>query len=86
MTETVEVLNQETGERGRISRRLFNHPYFNRGVLVEVDRSQKPYVPGMFKSRLTEPAIDPATVEESEEDAPVEIEEPKKRSVKKKED
>ena len=82
MTDTVEVLNQETGERGRISRRLFEHPYFNQGVLVEVDASQKPYVPGMFKSRLTEPAVDPAT----EEDTPAEIEEPKKRSVKKKED
>ena len=57
----VEVLNQETGERGRIRRRLFDSPKINNGVLVEVPASQKPYVAELFKSRLTEPAIDPAT-------------------------
>ena len=66
----VEVLNQETGERGRIRRRLFDNPAINNGVLVEVDPSQKPYVTEMFKSRLTEPAVDPATVEDAEDETP----------------
>ena len=66
----VEVLNQETGERGRIRRRLFDNPAINNGVLVEVDPSQKPYAAELFKSRLTEPAVDPATVEDDEDDTP----------------
>ena len=64
MNDMVEVLNQDTGERGRIRRRLFDNPAINNGVLVEVDPSQKPYVADLFKSRLTEPAVDPATVED----------------------
>lgn len=66
----VEVLNQETGERGRIRRRLFDNPAINNGILVEVDPSQKPYAAELFKSRLTEPAVDPATVEDDEDDTP----------------
>ena len=66
----VEVLNQETGERGRIRRRLFDNPAINNGVLVEVDPSQKPYAAELFKSRLTEPAVDPATVEDDEDETP----------------
>ena len=31
----VEVLNQETGERGRIRRRLFDNPAINNGILVD---------------------------------------------------
>ena len=70
MNDMVEVLNQETGERGRIRRRLFDNPAINNGVLVEVDPSQKPYVADLFKSRLTEPAVDPATVEDDEDETP----------------
>lgn len=50
--EFVDVLNQETGERGRIRRNLFESPIFNRGILVEVDPTQKPYTKGFFKSRV----------------------------------
>lgn len=66
----VEVLNQETGERGRIRRRLFENPAINNGILVEVDPSQKPYVAELFKSRLTEPAVDPVAVEDDEDETP----------------
>ena len=66
----VEVLNQETGERGRIRRRLFDNPAINNGVLVEVDPSQKPYVTEMFKSRLTEPAVDPANDPDAPDEEP----------------
>lgn len=72
--DTVRVLNLETGKIGHISRRLFEHPVFNPGTLVEADPEQKPYVQGMFKSRLTEPAIDPATVEPTEPETPEEEE------------
>lgn len=50
--EIVEVLNQETGERGQIRRNLFDNPRINNGILIEVDASQKPYVRELFKSRL----------------------------------
>ena len=66
----VEVLNQETGERGRIRRRLFDNPAINNGILVEVDPSQKPYVTEMFKSRLTEPAVDPADDPDAPDEEP----------------
>lgn len=73
--DTVRVLNQATGKVGVISRRLFDSPVFNPGILVEVPLEQKPYAPGMFKSRLTEPAIDPVTVEPIEAETPEEEEE-----------
>ena len=66
----VEVLNQETGERGRIRRRLFDNPAINNGVLVEVDPSQKPYAVDLFKSRLTEPAVDPADDPDAPDEEP----------------
>ena len=65
----VEVLNQETGERGR-RRRLFDNPAINNGVLVEVDPSQKPYVVDLFKSRLIEPAEDPANDPDAPDEEP----------------
>lgn len=67
MNETVHFLNSENGQRGKLPRYLFENPDFNDGRLVEVDPHQKPYVAELFKSRLTEPAIDPATVDEDPE-------------------
>lgn len=58
--EMVNVLNLETGERGRIRRRLFESPVFNNGILVEVDESQKPYVPELYKSKLPDETPDDA--------------------------
>ena len=53
-SEMVDVLNIETGERGRIRRRLFSSKRFNNGILVEVDANQKPYVPELYKSKVTD--------------------------------
>lgn len=50
--EIVEVLNLETGARGRIRRDWFENPVINANILVEVDEDQKPYVDGLYKSRL----------------------------------
>lgn len=71
--EMVEVLNTETGERGRIRRRLFESPVFNgSGILVEVEADQKPYLPEMYKSRVEAPepaeAEDDTDADEEEED------------------
>lgn len=68
--EIVNVMNQETGEVGKIRRDWFENPRINAGVLVEVDPDQKPYAPELFRSRLTEPAIDPTTVEDDETEDP----------------
>lgn len=54
----VEVLNQETGERGRIPRHWFNSKAINNGVLVEVDANQKPYTPELFKSRRVDEVVE----------------------------
>jgi hypothetical protein len=69
--EIVEVLNQESGERGQIRRKLFDNPAFNNGILVEVDASQKPYVPELFHSRI--PA-EPVVIEDEEDITPDEEE------------
>lgn len=59
--EMVEVLNTQTGERGRIRRRLFESPVYNgNGILVEVEAGQKPYLPEMFKPRDEAPEIEDA--------------------------
>lgn len=68
MNDMVEVLNQETGQRGRIRRRLFENPVINNGILVEVDPTQKPYIAGMFHPRNEVP-----TVEHTEESPELEI-------------
>lgn len=52
--EFVDVLNLETGQRGRIRRNLFESPVFNPGILEEVDPTQKPYVSEMYKDRRNE--------------------------------
>lgn len=62
MNDTVEVLNLETGKRGKIRRSLFEHSYFNPGILVEVDPTQKPYVPDLYKSKFE--TEDPAPEQE----------------------
>ena len=50
--DIVEVLNTETGARGRISRRWFENEAINNGILVEVDADQKPYVAELYKSHF----------------------------------
>lgn len=70
----VTARNLETGQTGKIPRRFFEHPVLNPGVLEEVEPGTKSYHPAMYRSRLTEPAIDPATVEEDEATDPVEVE------------
>lgn len=53
--EWVEVLNNHTGERGRISRGHFDNPRIVKpGLLEEVSADQKPYIPEMFKSKMAE--------------------------------
>lgn len=64
----VEVLNQETGARGKIRRKWFENPVINNGILVEVDASQKPYVPELFHSRIPVEIVDTPTLDEEEED------------------
>jgi hypothetical protein len=50
--EWVEILNQGTGERGRIRRRKLENPSIVKpGLLVEVEPGTKPYLPEMFKDR-----------------------------------
>lgn len=66
----VNVLNNETGERGRIRRNLFESEVFNPdGLLVEVDPTQKPYVPELFKSKRDEKAETPEDVNADEAEA-----------------
>lgn len=51
-SETVHVLNTQTGQVGDIRRKLFESPVFNyKGMLVEADGDQKPYVPALFKAK-----------------------------------
>lgn len=61
----VNVLNTDSGERGRIRRNLFESEVFNpNGLLVEVDATQKPYLPDMYKSHWE----DPETPEDADAD------------------
>lgn len=69
--EYVEVLNLETGARGRIRRRLFENPAFNNGILEEVEATQKPYAPELYKSKVepeTPPLLDELVEDEIEEE------------------
>lgn len=54
----VEVLNEETGERGRIPRHWFESGVINPGILTEVSKSQKPYTPELFKSRRVDEVVE----------------------------
>lgn len=66
MAKWLEVLNLETGERGRISRSHFNNPRIVKpGLLKEVDVDQKPYLSEMFKSKVETPE-EPETNEAEE--------------------
>lgn len=69
--EFVEVLNLETGERGRIRRHIFNNPAFNNGILKEVEASQKPYAPGLYKPKAVAeeaPNLDETVEDETDEE------------------
>lgn len=69
--EPVHVLNLNTGRTGTVSRKWFENPAINAGILIEVDKAQKPYVPELYKSK-----IDPAPVEvEEDTDSEKEMEE-----------
>ena len=52
-TETVKVLNTETGKTAVIPRWILNHPKFNT-FLVEVDPAQKPFVPELYTPKTPE--------------------------------
>lgn len=67
--EFVDVLNLETGQRGRIRRNLFESPVFNPGILEEVKPTQKPYLPEMFKNRRDEELTTTEDVEADEAEA-----------------
>lgn len=67
MSNFVEVMNLETGERGVIRRDWFENPVINAGVLVEVDSSQKPYIPELYKSKIE--ATEEVEPEEEDEEA-----------------
>lgn len=58
----IEVLNDRTGERGRISPAQFR--LVPEGTLRVVTADQKPYVPELFKSKVKEPA---KTTEEADD-------------------
>lgn len=63
----VDVLNTDSGERGRIRRNLFESEVFNpNGLLVEVDPTQKPYLPEMYKSHWEDET--PETPEDADAD------------------
>lgn len=48
----VPVRNTQTGEVGRIARRLFENPAINKnGILVEVKPDAKPYVKELYKAK-----------------------------------
>ena len=48
----VNVLNTKTGKTGRMPRRLFEHPVFNRdGILVEVKPGTKPYNEVLYREQ-----------------------------------
>lgn len=64
--EFVDVLNLETGKRGRIRRNLFESPVFNPGVLEEVDPTQKPYTEGFYKSRVSADKVSDESTEKQE--------------------
>lgn len=78
--ETVTVRNKETGAVGTIRRDWFENPVINAGVLEEVEADAKPYVTGMYRSRLTEPAIDPATIDHDEDEDFLESQDTKEES------
>ena len=48
----IEVLNEDTGERGRISPAQMR--FVPEGLLRVVDADQKPYTPELFKSKVKE--------------------------------
>lgn len=53
-TETVRVINTQTGQTGSVPRRVFNHPVLSGGSLVEVEHDMKPYAPELYRPRTTE--------------------------------
>lgn len=64
--EIVPVRNVETGEVGTIRRDwLDNEAIVKPGILVEVDPDAKPYVPELYKSKVT---AEPEEAPEEEKD------------------
>lgn len=55
-SKKVEVLNNDTGEVGLVSRVIFESDIFNPGGLLLTEVSgQKPYVPELFVSKVVTP-------------------------------
>ena len=68
MSDTVNAMNTLTGKVGKVSRRIFEHPVFNPGTLIEIKPGVKRNPPKRSRSRVKEPAVDPVVdVVESEE-------------------
>lgn len=63
-TKFVTVINVKTGKVNTIPRRIYEHPVFNQGQLVEVVPDTKPYVAELYK---------PTTAEEFVENHPEKI-------------
>lgn len=57
----VRVRNVHTGQIGRISRAVFENPRLNPGILVEVDDSAKPYLPGLYRSKYIQDSVETET-------------------------
>lgn len=53
-TETVRVINTQTGRVGSVPRRVFEHPVLSGGSLAEVTHDTKPYSPVLYRGRTPE--------------------------------
>lgn len=71
MTDMITVRNKETGEVGLISRKWYESPVINRGILEEVPPGTKSALPEMWKSKMAPAEIyklsTPALDEEDED-------------------
>lgn len=52
MNDMITVRNKETGEVGLISRRWYESPVINNGILEEVPPGTKSALPEMWKSKM----------------------------------
>lgn len=71
MNDMITVRNKDTGEVGLISRKWYENPVINDGVLEAVPAGTKSALPEMWKSRMPTPQIyelsDPDLTEEDED-------------------
>lgn len=73
-TDIVHVRNTKTGKVGTVTRAIFDHPVFNKDVLVEVEAGAKPVAEGLNRSqtateyRASHPKPTPDTVDSTDVD------------------